>query len=293
MGVRPPDPLMDELRELAGGEAVHLLRGRQAFRMGRYREAAEAFRAAAEASPKSSRALVDLGAALGAQGETAAAVAELEKAVLLDPDNPYAHFNLGVLLTKQGQPDEAVRHLSRAIELDPADVGARLELARTLRQYDRFDLALPFYQSVLQLDPDSQESRVGLAECLVRLGRYGEAAEQLEEAHRIEPTNGQVAHSLSRLLAGCPDETLRDGERALELATKVFRASPTGFHAETVAMALAESDRCADAAGWQRQALSAAEPQGDSLRTAELRRALEIYASGPPCRYVAAPDEGD
>ena len=32
VGVRPPDPRMDELRDLAAGETVHLLRGRQAFR---------------------------------------------------------------------------------------------------------------------------------------------------------------------------------------------------------------------------------------------------------------------
>lgn len=286
VGVTPPDPLMAELRALAGGEAVNLLRGRQAYRLGRYREAVEAFHAAVEASPGSTRARVALGAALGALGESAAAVAELEGVLETEPENAAAHYNLGVLFARQGRPEAAVSHLRRAVELDPGDVGARIELANTLRRFDRLDLALPFYQSALQVDPDAQEARVGLADCLVRLGRYSEAVAHLEEAYRREPSNGQVAHALARFLAGCPELGLRDGERSLDLATRVFRASPTGYHAETVAMALAETGRCADAAGWQRQALAAAEPQGDSSRTAELRRALELYESGSPCRYA-------
>lgn len=288
VGVRPPDPLMDELQTLAGGEAVHLLRGRQAYRLGRYPEAAEAFGAAVEASPESGRARVDLGAALGAMGETQAAVAELQTAIELNPESSEAHYNLGVLLARQGQPDAAVSHLRRAAELNPKDVAIRVELAHTLRRYDRFDLALPFYQSALQVDPDSQEARVGLAECLVRLGRYGEAVGHLEEAYRLEPSNGQVTHALARFLAGSPELALRDGARALELATLVFRASPTGYHAETVAMALAETGRCSEAANWQRQVLTATEPQGDSSRTEELRSALAIYENGPPCRLNAA-----
>ena len=71
---------------------------------------------------------------------------------------------------------------------------------------------------------------------------------------------------------------------SLDLATRVFRASPTSYHAETVAMALAETGRCGEAASWQRQVLSAAEAHGDSSHNGELERVLARYESGPPCR---------
>jgi hypothetical protein len=119
------------------------------------------------------------------------------------------------------------------------------------------------------------------------LGRYGEAARLLEQAHEALPTSGHIAHGLARLLAGCPDLSLRDGDRALDLASRVFEASQTISHAETVAMAFAEVGRCSDAAQWQLRAVEACEAAGDLERAAALRAILPHYESGSPCRYPA------
>lgn len=81
-----------------------------------------------------------------------------------------------------------------------------------------------------------------------------------------------------------PDATIRDGQRALELAEKVFAARPESAHAEVVAAALAELGHCSEAAEWQRRALelaSSGEP------AAQRRVVLALYAQGPPCAYPA------
>ena len=69
VGVRPPDPVVDQLLLLKEGERVHLVRGRLAFASGRYQEAADEFGAAVAADPRSARALVNLGTALAQLGD--------------------------------------------------------------------------------------------------------------------------------------------------------------------------------------------------------------------------------
>lgn len=68
---------------------------------------------------------------------------------------------------------------------------------------------------------------VGEAETLARLRRFDEAITRLETGLKLMPSSGRIAHGLARLLAACPDPVLRDGERAVELASLVgARADP-------------------------------------------------------------------
>jgi hypothetical protein len=97
------------------------------------------------------------------------------------------------------------------------------------------------------------------------------------------PLQGRVAHALARLLAACPDTELRDADRALDLALRVFKASPVVSHAETVAQALAQSGRCDEAGRWLERALGAL-PESAGPRHQRLQSALAHYRSGPPCQ---------
>jgi Flp pilus assembly protein TadD len=60
---------------------------------------------------------VDLGSVLFELGATGPAVAELERAVRLDPDLARAHDYLGRALSAEGRRPEAEAHLRRAAEL--------------------------------------------------------------------------------------------------------------------------------------------------------------------------------
>ncbi|HEY7215691.1 MAG TPA: hypothetical protein VIC28_13755, partial [Thermoanaerobaculia bacterium] len=98
------------------------------------------------------------------------------------------------------------------------------------------------------------------------------------------PASGLLSHALARLLAACPDLSVRDGARARDLAIAVWNASPATAHAETVALALAELGHCADAAVWQRTAIEQARREGFDAKVADLSRALSAYEKGSPCR---------
>jgi hypothetical protein len=94
-----------------------------------------------------------------------------------------------------------------------------------------------------------------------------------------------LAHLLARLLATAPDPEVRDGARALALAGQVFEASPNLDHAETLAMAYAETGNLQEAVAWQRRVLTRAESQGRPAPMLEaIRTRLTRYERGEPER---------
>lgn len=283
VGLKPPDPWLDAVAGLRVGERVAVMRGRVAAQAGRYADAAQEFRKALAAQPESVEARVNLGSVLALSGDRAGAVEQFQEALKRDPGNATAHFNLGSLLV-DGAPAQARPHLETAVAARPSDAEARRLLARALRDSGRPEDALAQYARAVELSPGDETARLGEAETLVHLGRYAEARRKLEEGLRQMPTSGLLSHALARLLAACPDPSVRDGARALELALVVWNARPAAAHAETVALAMAELGRCSEAAQWQRKAIEEARRQGLESRAGDLKRALPSYEKGSPCR---------
>jgi tetratricopeptide (TPR) repeat protein len=255
VGLKAPDPLLDGVANLRVGERVALMRGRVAAQAGRYADAGQEFRKALAAQPESVEARVNLGSVLALAGDRAGATEQLRDALRLDPSNVTAHFNLGSLLP----PDAARPHLEAVVSARPDDAEARRLLAQALRDGGRLPEALEQYGKAVALAPADETARLGEAETLVRLGRYAEARRRLEEDLKQMPTSGLLSHALARLLAACPDRSVRDGARALALAQAVWQAQPSAAHARTVALALAELGRCDEAARWGAETVKAGE----------------------------------
>lgn len=297
VGIRPADPMIEEIARLKAGERVHILDGNAAFRAGRYQEAVDAFRRAVDAAPESITARIDLGSALGELGELEAALAEFDKALEIAPANLTALFNAGLLEARMGNLAKARAHLRNAAMLDPGDAAVRLRLADVHWMLRELDDALLHYRAAAEADPPGEVACLGESQVLSALGRFADARERLEECLELLPTSGILSHALSRLLAMGPDFASRDGQRALDLAERVYEAVPSAGHAEVVAAAHAELGRCDEAVRWQEKAV-----EGSSEENLELRRwILAHYSSGgPPCRYPglaadeagAAPDAG-
>lgn len=291
IGVRPPDPLIDELDELKTGERVHVLRGRTAFRFGDFEAAAREFRRAVEENPESVGPRVNLGSALGQLGDRIGAIHQFRQALEIEPENFAARYNLGVLLGLEGKPAEALPHLTRAVELQPGDGEAWRELAEALVLLGRAEDALAAYTRASGILPYDPDTRLGEVQLLVDLGRYEQAGQRLEESHAVAPREPRIVNGYARFLAAAPDPTLRDAERALALATQLMEAQPTAEYAETLALALAEAGRCDEAAEWQERALQAFRQAGDEARLPGLEAALARYRAGAPCGAPTLPEE--
>ncbi len=108
-------------------------------------EAIEAYRAAAGMELRRTdpavlaRAHLNLGSALGNQGDLNAAIAEYREAVKLRPDYDNAHFWWGVASERLGNLREAVNHYSKTLKINPQHRRARQALDDALMKLRRLD----------------------------------------------------------------------------------------------------------------------------------------------------------
>ena len=280
VGVRATDPIYDAIQERKTGERVMILEGRRAFAVGRYAEAVESFRKALTANPESISARVNLATALGAGGDVEGAMAQYRKVLEQDETNSAASFNLGALLLQQDKVDEAVSLLDRAVKADERDAESRVQLAKAYERQGKLSEALALIKEAATLNRADQNLWIMGQRLMSRLGLHGEARAWLEEANRSMPEQGLIALALAELLATSPELQVRDGEKAVILASQVASATGKPNHWLTLSKALAEAGRCEDAAEVVRQLLSQAPDEAKEA----LNSYLVVYEKGPPCR---------
>lgn len=77
----------------------------------------------------------------------------IERAIKLDPGEPYAHFVRGSVLRARSDPERAIAAFERALELQPDDAWARAELGRTKIEVGRADEAIRDIETAIRLKP--------------------------------------------------------------------------------------------------------------------------------------------
>jgi tetratricopeptide (TPR) repeat protein len=282
-GVRVSDPIVDGLQALMRGERAFVLQGRRAYDAGQYQQAADAFGKAVAAAPSSVTPHVNLALALAQLGNVDGAVEQFDAALRLDADNVDAHTGLGTLLARLGRDREAVDHLRAAFRQAPDDARVSAALISALLKLSLEDEAIDVVTHAPAFHTDDEDVLLRVSVALAARERYRDALMVLEDGHRTFPDRPSIATTLARLLAASPDVSLRDGQRALDLAMFVYMRTPLPVYAETVAIALAELGRCDEAADWMRQAIAGADGSKDAAEGVRLRREAGRY-NQRPCR---------
>lgn len=145
-----------------------------------------------------------------------------------------------------GEIEAAEKHYRLALLEGPAPE-VLLNLADLLLEKGEFAEAGRLYAALLAKDPKMGEARLGEVNALILGGDWAGARQKLEGALTEDPPSGALVHLMARLLASAPDQGQRDGARSLHLAETILRARPSSFHAETLALALAENGRFPEA----------------------------------------------
>lgn len=260
----------------------------------RFEEAGQHFARAFEIDPRDHLAHFEWAIALSKTGQPTAALAELEQLLAVPSSNlgtaltpaqrAQAHTLLGSLYVTAGKVEAAIGQYQAALKLDPSLRPVRRDLAGLLGRSQRFMAAAAVYNELIAADPTAVEDHFGRGMALLLGGNYTAARDALRASLEALPGNVPLGHALARLLATCPDATVRDGDRALALAEAAFNAEPTLDHAETVAMAHAERADFITAVSWQRRVVVERERLGNAALLERARRRLERYDNGQPCR---------
>ncbi|MGA8866682.1 MAG: tetratricopeptide repeat protein [Candidatus Sulfotelmatobacter sp.] len=125
--------------------------------------AIEAYRQAIawqEQSPHpSEQPYVNLGNLLLAQGRAQEAVAPLEKAVALAPNNAFCRLKLGIAYLRSRQLEGAQRELEKATQLDPDSAAAHYQLGKLYREMHALDRAKAEFDRTGELQSRAARSK--------------------------------------------------------------------------------------------------------------------------------------
>jgi tetratricopeptide (TPR) repeat protein len=207
-------------------------------------------------------------------------------ALAVTTNNDVAENNLGIVYLRQGNLDEAISLLQAAVDLRPDNSPAHENLAKALLQKGKVTDALIHYRKLLELQPDNIEVHNIVGTVLIQQGRIREGVEEWQKVLEIQPDNGNAMSNLAWVLATSPDDSLRDGAKAVQLAEQAMRISgrriPVLFR--TLAATYAERGQFSEAIQTAQQGIELANTQGNSELATELSGNISLYQERRPLR---------
>jgi tetratricopeptide (TPR) repeat protein len=229
--------------------------------------------------------LLALGALTWKQCGMYANVETLWQATLrLNPNSWLAQYNLGLVFTQQGRMDEAISQYQKALQIKPDYADAHNNLGNVLLQMGRVDEAILHFQKALEIKPDFAEARNNLGSALFRQGRMDEAIWQYQKALEIKPDFAEARNNLAWLLATCPQASLRNGNKAVELARQAnaLTGGTNPVVLGTLAADFAETGRFSEAVQIAQRALNLAGAQSKARLAGQLRFEMKLFQAGSP-----------
>ncbi len=158
-------------------------------------------------------------AAMGQRATTDRRMTDLNRYLMLNRDQPMSAVELGNWLLVTGNPEAGIAEIRRAIELDPGGAAHRGALARALAQVGQGDEALQVLEQGVKDHPDDAELHYLYALSLSDHGRIPETIAALERVVEIEPERSRAWYNLgvARIQSNDKITAIAALERALEL----------------------------------------------------------------------------
>jgi tetratricopeptide (TPR) repeat protein len=146
-------------------------------------------------------------------GKLAQAAAELEKLVLVAPENSEVQELLGLVYSAESQNAKATEYLQNAVRLKPDSAPARTNLAANLVRLGKMSAAAEQFKKAAELAPQNFDTNHNLGEFYVRMGNISTATPFLERAQQIDPSSYDNGYDLS--LAYIMTGRLADGRQLI------------------------------------------------------------------------------
>lgn len=278
------------------------------------------FQKALALEPNSADTRFGLGDALHQEKRIDEAIVQFQKVLALKPDFAKAWYNYGYCLYQKGQLDEAMVQCQKAINLKPDDALYHNFMGNLLLRKRRIDEAISQYQTAVKLKPDYAEALNNLAYLFFCAGRTDEAIAGYQQAAKYDPKNpavyfnlGNAFHqklmatnamdcyqkaialepqftvaqvSLAWMLATWPDDSIRDGSRAVALARQADKLTGGGVPEvlRALAAAYAETGDFSDAIVIARKGAALAAEQSNAPLAQALENEMDLYQNNSPCR---------
>ena len=300
--------------------STHELRGMVLLGQEKYDEAKQSFDQASELAPEAILPYQHRGEMYRRQGDMKNAIEQLNKALEIKSDDVATLLIRSGLLFQSGDSKQSLADINKVIELSPGLVKAyqmKAEIHATEERWDeaikglkqilqvapdrpelrelqyqlatyyliqsQSELAIETFTKVLKWDPDTANALRGRGDAYLNLGKHKEAIADFESALAIDDKDQSLLNNLAWVLATSPFDEFRNGERAVELATKACEL--TAFQMphilSTLAAAHAELGDFESAIKWSTQAVELGQGAPNHQQLAE---ELVEYKAGKPWR---------
>jgi tetratricopeptide (TPR) repeat protein len=171
-------------------------------------------------------------------GRPADALAIIDRAVAIEPNNSSALAAKSELLRQQNNLDEAVKVADAAVAANSQSAEAQLVRGRVLRAKGSVEKAEEAFNEALRLNPRAGAARVELAQ--LRIGsRANDAVAVAEEAAKANPENLDARMTLARALT-----QKREFDKAQVILDELVRTAPRmpAVHAQMGALLTVKRD---------------------------------------------------
>jgi adenylate cyclase len=146
----------------------------------------------------------------------------LKKAIVLDASEPDGHSNLGIVYLMMRQYEKALAEVERAVSLNPNHFGSLLRLVYVLNSIGRFEEAISVLKSAKRLSPTPYQAYfVHLATAYRLTGQYKEAIKTAKEALKQTTNNILIYLQLTAAYSMMGHE-----EEARAAAVEVMKINP-------------------------------------------------------------------
>jgi protein O-mannosyl-transferase len=240
-------------------------------------------------------ALTNLGTLLMERGQLDDALSRFQTALALRSRSEHQRYNLSLalihdsvanVLARKGRLDEAIVHLRQAIEFRPDYPDAHYNLGIALFQKGELDGAIAEWRTTLAMHPYDAEAHTSLGNALVQKGFLREAADHFEKALQAEPDSMVPLNNLAWILSTGPDDAVRNGARAVGLASKVngLSSDRNPVFVRTLAAAYAEAGQFENAIKTAQRASQLASDAGEHALANRIQEDVDLYQRRTPLR---------
>jgi Flp pilus assembly protein TadD len=247
-------------------------------------DAAEAkYRDAIRLDPFHVGAHISLGFILLSKRDLPGAEAEHREAIRLAPHFAFAHSNLGMVLQEKRDFSGAEAAYREAIRLEPHFTHTHLLLGIVLQDQGDLPGAEAEYREAIRLNRNFLVAHLNLGIVLQIKGDLAAVEAEYCETVRLFPKSGSPHGNLAWFLATGP-ERVRDGKRAVELATRACELTEwkNAVFLDALAAAYAEVGEFEKAIETEKKALAL--PNAEKQYGTKYRNRIALYERKQPYR---------